>query len=148
VNLDNNSLSLVFTILYVKTEFMKAELFDLMKRTGNEGEYRMAYAIKQTYHIETSLPYRTIPRNLDVNYRNVYNWIKEYGLNRGRRSTKSERNNAGRIPMISSDNNKEMIKQILSSCSKIILTSSVRLFDVKIRDAQLDRGNLRPNNRT
>jgi hypothetical protein len=35
---------------------------------------------------------------------------KEYGLNRGMRGTKSERNNAERIPMISSDKNKEMIR--------------------------------------
>jgi hypothetical protein len=44
VILDKNSLSLAFTILYVKTE---AELFDLMKVTGNEGEYRTASAIKE-----------------------------------------------------------------------------------------------------
>jgi transposase len=50
----------------------KAELFDFMKVTRNKEEYRRASAIKQ------KLPYRTIAKNLDVNYRNVYNWIKEY----------------------------------------------------------------------
>jgi hypothetical protein len=44
--------------------------------------------------------------------------------------------------MISWNKNKEMIKEIISKSSKIILTSSVRLFDMKIRDAQLDRRNL------
>jgi transposase len=38
-------------------------------------EYRRASAIKQKLE---GLPYRTIAKNLDVNYRNVYNWIKEY----------------------------------------------------------------------
>ncbi|HET7390546.1 MAG TPA: helix-turn-helix domain-containing protein, partial [Nitrososphaeraceae archaeon] len=48
----------------------------------NKEEYRRASAIKQKLE---GLSYRTIARNLDVNYRNVYNWIKEYkeyGLNR------------------------------------------------------------------
>ncbi|MFY9872320.1 MAG: hypothetical protein WAK17_21635 [Candidatus Nitrosopolaris sp.] len=39
----------------------------------NKEEYRRAYAIKQK--LEGS-PYRTMARNLDVNYRNVYNWIQ------------------------------------------------------------------------
>ena len=39
--LDKNSLG-VFTILYVKTEVKKAELFDLRNGTGNKGKYRMA----------------------------------------------------------------------------------------------------------
>ena len=47
----------------------KAELFDFMKETRNkEEEYRRASAIKQKLE---GLPYRTIARNLDVNYRNV-----------------------------------------------------------------------------
>ena len=88
----------------------KAELFDFMKRTRNKEEYRRASAIKQKLE---GLPYRTIARNLDVNYRNVYNWIKEhkeYGLD----GIRSKRNNAGRIPKISSDKNKEMVKEIIS----------------------------------
>ena len=59
----------------------KVELFDFIKETRNKEEYRRASAIKQKLE---GLPYRTIARNLDVNYRNVYNWIKEYkeyGLN-------------------------------------------------------------------
>ena len=81
-----------------------------MKRTRNKEEYRRASAIKQKLE---GLPYRTIARNLDVNYRNVYNWIKEhkeYGLD----GIRSKRNNAGRIPKISSDKNKKMIKEIIS----------------------------------
>jgi hypothetical protein len=41
---------------------------DFMKGTRNKEEYRRASAIKQK--LEGS-PYRTIARNLDVNYRNV-----------------------------------------------------------------------------
>ena len=77
------------------SKLKKAELYDFMKETRDKEEYRRASAIKQKLQ---GLPYRTIARNLDVNYRNVYNWIKEYkeyGLNRGSRSTKSERNNLG-----------------------------------------------------
>ena len=88
----------------------KAELLDFMNRTRNKEEYRRASAIKQKLE---GLPYRTIARNLDVNYRNVYNWIKEhkeYGLD----GIRSKRNNAGRIPKISSDKNKKMIKEIIS----------------------------------
>lgn len=88
----------------------KAELFDFMKGTRNKEEYRRASAIKQK--LEGS-PYRTIARNLDVNYRNVYNWIKEY-KEYGLDGIRSKRKNAGRIPKISSDKNKKMIKEIIS----------------------------------
>jgi transposase len=86
-----------------------AEL-DFMKRTRNKEEYRRTSAIKQKLE---GLSYRTIARNHDVNYRNVYNWIKgykEYGLD----GIRSKRNNAGRIPKISSDKNKQLIKEIIS----------------------------------
>jgi len=86
------------------------ELFDFMKGTKNKEEYRRASAVKQKMG---GIPYRTIARNLDVNYRNVYNWVqeyKEYGLD----GIKSKRKNAGRIPKISSGKNKERIKGILS----------------------------------
>ncbi|MGA9149973.1 MAG: helix-turn-helix domain-containing protein, partial [Candidatus Nitrosopolaris sp.] len=88
----------------------RAELFNFMKETTNKEEYRRAYAIKQKLE---GLPYRTIARNLDVNYRNVYKWIKEYkefGLD----GIRSKRKNAGRIPKISSDKNKKTIKEIIS----------------------------------
>ncbi|MFZ0512080.1 MAG: helix-turn-helix domain-containing protein, partial [Candidatus Nitrosopolaris sp.] len=88
----------------------KAELFDFMKETRNKEEYRRASAIKQKLE---GLPYRTIARNLDVNYRNVYNWIKEhkeYGLD----GIRSKRKNAWRIPKISSDKNKERVKEIIT----------------------------------
>ena len=54
------------------SKLKKAELYDFMKETRNKEEYRRASAIKQKLEC---LPYRTIARNLDVNYRNVYNWI-------------------------------------------------------------------------
>jgi transposase len=92
------------------SKVQKGELLDFMKKTKNKEEYRRASAIKQKLE---GLPYRTIASNLDVNYRNVYNWIKgykEYGLD----DIRSKRNNAGRIPKISSDKNKEMIKEIIA----------------------------------
>src|SRR5262249_41295607 len=71
-----------------------------MKETRDKEEYRRASAIKQKLE---GLPYRTIAGNLDVNYRNVYNWIKEY-KEYGLDGIRSKRKNAGRIPKISSDN--------------------------------------------
>ena len=85
----------------------KAELFNFMKATRNKEEYRRASAIKQK--LEGS-PYRTIAKNLDVNYRNVYNWIKEY-KEYGLDGIRSKRNNAGKIPKISSAKNKKTIKE-------------------------------------
>jgi transposase len=87
----------------------KAELFEFMKGTKNKEEYRRASAVKQKAE---GLPYRTIAKNVDVNYRNVYNWIKEY-KEYGLDGIKSKRNNAGRIPKISSDKNKQIIKEVI-----------------------------------
>ena len=92
------------------SKIKKAELFDFMKGTRNKEEYRRASAIKQKLE---GLPYRAIARNLDVNYRNVYNWIKEY-KEYGLDGIRSKRKNAGRIPKISSDKNKETIKEIIT----------------------------------
>src|SRR5215467_3779812 len=72
----------------------KTELFDFMKGTRDKEEYRRASAIKQKLE---GLPYRTIATNLDVNYRNVYNWIQEY-KEHGLDGIRSKRKNAGRIP--------------------------------------------------
>jgi transposase len=100
----------------VKAEYLelsklkKAELYDFMKGTRDKEEYRRASAIKQKLE---GLPYRTIARNLDVNYRNVNNWIKEY-KEYGLDGIRSKRKNAGRIPKISSDKNKDRIKEIIS----------------------------------
>jgi len=74
---------------------------------SNKEEYRRASAIKQ--NIE-GIPYRTIARNLDVNYRNVYNWIKDY-KEHGLDGIRSKRNNAGKIPKISSDKDEERINR-------------------------------------
>ena len=54
----------------------KKELFSFMKSTQDKEEYRRrASAIKQKME---GVPYRTIAKNLGVNYRNVYGWIKKY----------------------------------------------------------------------
>ena len=86
----------------------KKELFDFIKNTRNKEEYRRAVAVKQNME---GMAYRIIAKNL-VNYRNVYYMIKsykEYGL----RGIKSKRKNAGRIPKISSEKNKQIIKDII-----------------------------------
>ena len=46
-----------------------------MKSTRDKEEYRRASAIKQKME---GVPYRTIAKNLGVNYRNVYGWINNY----------------------------------------------------------------------
>ena len=53
----------------------KKELFSFMKSIKDKEEYRRASAIKQKME---GVPYRTIAKNLGVNYRNVYGWIKKY----------------------------------------------------------------------
>ena len=47
-----------------------------MKSTPDKEEYRRASsAVKQKME---GVPYRTISKNLGVNYRNVYDWINNY----------------------------------------------------------------------
>ena len=53
----------------------KKELLLFMKNTRNKEEYRRAYAVKQKME---GIPYRTIAKDMDVNYRNVYDWINNY----------------------------------------------------------------------
>ena len=47
----------------------KKELFSFMRNTHDKEEYRIASAIKQNME---GVPYRTIAKNLGINYRNVY----------------------------------------------------------------------------
>jgi transposase len=94
----------------VVSKAKEKELFGFMKETKNKEEYRRASAVKQKVE---GIPYRTIAKNLDVNYRNVYNWIQEY-KQQGLDGIRSKRKNAGRIPKISSDKNKQIIKEIIS----------------------------------
>ena len=47
----------------------KKELVSFMKSTHDKEEYRRVSAIKQKTE---GIPYRTIAKNLGVNYRNVY----------------------------------------------------------------------------
>jgi transposase len=80
-----------------------------MKSTNVKEEYRRASAIKQKME---GVPYRTIAKNLGVNYRNVYDWInnyRKYSLD----GIRNNRMNAGRKPVISTDKNKEMVKDII-----------------------------------
>jgi DNA-directed RNA polymerase specialized sigma24 family protein len=97
--LDKNSFSLVNGYCIVEAEHLELskakekELFEFMKRTKNKEEYRRASTIKQKME---GLPYRTIARNPDVNYRNVYNWIQEYKRH-GIIGISSKRKNAGSL---------------------------------------------------
>jgi hypothetical protein len=50
----------------------KKELFDFIKNTRNEEQYRRAIAVKQKME---GMLYRTIAKNLSVNYRNVYSTL-------------------------------------------------------------------------
>jgi transposase len=91
------------------SDTQKKELIRFMKSTRDKEEYRRASAIKQKME---GIPYRTIARNVGVNYRNVYDWInnyRKYGLD----GIRNKRKNGGRKPVISSDKNKETIKDIV-----------------------------------
>ena len=80
-----------------------------MKTTKDKEEYRRASAVKQKME---GVPYRTIASNVGVNYRNVYDWInnyRKYGLD----GIRNKRKNGGRKPVISTDKNKEMVKDIV-----------------------------------
>ena len=88
----------------------KKELFSFMKSTKDKEEYRRASAIKQKME---GVPYRTIAKNLGVNYRNVYDWINNYRKYDGLDGIRNKRMNAGRKPVISTDKNKERVKDIL-----------------------------------
>jgi len=87
----------------------KKKLFDFIKNTKNKEEYRRAVAVKQKME---GMSYRTIDKNLGVNYRNVYRMIESY-KERGLGGIRSKRKNAGRIPKISLEKNKQMIKDIV-----------------------------------
>ena len=87
----------------------KRELFNFIKNTKNKEEFRRAIAVRQKIEGKS---FRTIAKNLGVNYRNVY-YMKSY-KEQGLDGIKSKGKNAGRIPKISSDKNKLMIKEIIS----------------------------------
>ncbi len=91
------------------SKVQKKELLSFMKSTRDKEEYRRAYAIKQKME---GMSYRTIAKDIDVNYRSVYDWINNYrkfGLD----GIRNKRNNGGRRPVISTAKNKEMIKDIV-----------------------------------
>ena len=91
------------------SDTQKKELNRFMKSTRDKEEYRRASAIKQKME---GVPYRTIAKNLGVNYRNVYDWINNYRKH-GLDGIRNKRMNAGRKPVISTHKNKEMIKDIV-----------------------------------
>jgi transposase len=112
----------------------KKELFDFIRNTKNKEEYRRAVAVKQKME---GMSYRTIAKNLGVNYRNVYYMIKsykEYCLD----GIRSKRKNAGRIPKISSDKNKQLIKDTVlkspRSFGYLRNTWSIRLLAAYLTD--------------
>ncbi|MFZ0512899.1 MAG: hypothetical protein WAM14_14930 [Candidatus Nitrosopolaris sp.] len=76
----------------------KRELFNFIKNTENKEEYRRAIVVKQKMEGQS---FRTIDKNLTVNYRNVYYMIKSY-KEHGLDGIRSKRSNAGRKPKISS----------------------------------------------
>lgn len=80
-----------------------------MKSTRDKEEYRRAYAVKQKME---GAPYRTIAKDMGVNYRTVYDWIDNYRKN-GLNGIRNKRKNGGRRPMISIPKNKAMIKDII-----------------------------------
>jgi len=91
------------------SSIQKKELFSFMKSTKDKEEYRRGSAINQKME---GIPYRTIAKNLGVNYRNVYDWInnyRKYGLD----GIRNKRKNGGRKPVISTDKNKEIVKDIV-----------------------------------
>lgn len=92
------------------SDTQKKELNRFMKSTRDKEEYRRASAIKQKME---GVPYRTIAKNLGVNYRNVYDWIDNYRKYDGLDGIRNKRMNAGRKPVISTDKNKEMVKDII-----------------------------------
>jgi len=93
------------------SDTQKKELNRFMKSTRDKEEYRRrASAIKQKME---GVPYRTIAKNLGVNYRNVYDWINNYRKYDGLDGIRNKRMNAGRKPVISTDKNKEMVKDII-----------------------------------
>jgi transposase len=91
----------------------KRELFNFIKNTKNKEEYRRAIVVKQKMEGQS---FRTIAKNLGVNYRNVYYMIKSY-KEHGLDGIRSKRSNAGRKPKISSVKNKLMIKEEIISKS-------------------------------
>jgi transposase len=92
------------------SDIQKKELNKFMKSTRDKEEYRRASAVKQKME---GIPYRTIAKNLGVNYRNVYDWINNYRKYDGIDGIRNKRMNAGRKPVISTDKNKEMVKDIV-----------------------------------
>ncbi|MGZ5510975.1 MAG: helix-turn-helix domain-containing protein [Nitrososphaeraceae archaeon] len=91
------------------SDSQKKELVSFMKSTRDKEEYRRAFAVRQKME---GMSYRNIARNIGVNYRNVYDWIKKYRES-GLDGIRNKRKNAGRRPVISTDKNKEMVKDIV-----------------------------------
>jgi transposase len=75
------------------SDTQKKELIRFMKSTNDKEEYRRASAIKQKME---GISYRTIAKNVGVNYRNVYGWIKNYRKHDGLDGIRNKRKNEWR----------------------------------------------------
>ena len=113
----------------------KRELFNFIKNTKNKEEYRRAIAVKQKIEGQS---FRTIAKNLGVNYRNIYRMVKSY-KEQGLDGIKSKRKNAGRIPKISSDKNKLMIKEEIISKSPRTFGYLKNTWSIRLLAAYLTR---------
>ena len=91
------------------SKVQKRELLLFMKSTRDKEEYRRAYTIKQKME---GVPYRTIAKDIGVNYRNVYDWINNY-RKFGLEGIRNRRKSGGRRAVISTAKNKEMIKDLV-----------------------------------
>ncbi|MDN5868327.1 MAG: helix-turn-helix domain-containing protein [Candidatus Nitrosocosmicus sp.] len=104
-----------------------------MKSTCDKEEYRRAYAIKQKLE---GIPYRKIAKDMNVNYRSVYDWIDNYRKD-DLDGIRNKRKNGGRRPVISTAKNKEMIKDIVLNKSPTTFgylknTWSIRLLAIHL----------------
>ncbi len=132
---------MLFLLMHMKphplqlSAVQKRELFNFIKNTKNKEEYRRAIAVKQKIEGQS---FRTIAKNLGVNYRNVYRMVKSY-KEQGLDGIKSKRKNAGRIPKISSDKNKLMIKEEIISKSPRTFGYLKNTWSIRLLAAYLTR---------
>ena len=79
--------------------------------------------------------------------RHVYNWIKEY-KEYGLDGIRSKRNNAGRIPKISSDKNKKRVKEIITKSPSADFIDHLRSIGNYIKKNKIKRFILVTDNAT
>jgi transposase len=62
--------------------------------------------------LKEGVPYRTIAKDMNVNYHGMYDWIDKYRKH-DLDGIRNKRKNGGKRPVISTEKNKEMIKHIV-----------------------------------